>query len=153
VASTYIYGLNRLREGTTPGALCGDPNYTSRPLSSAVEGFDGSAAAQGFLPSGVTVFDDQAALTNADDGILPGTDAITIRGSLSGFANILANSVLGGAVGQRGNATRLAQTIPVGANSIQVMNGGLLPERGYFIIFDVKIRSYLKEPWREILLL
>ena len=132
LASTNLFGLSRRQDMT----INADGDCEALPLSTAIEGFEGSAPALGFLPSGVTVFDDQKALMNTDDGILPGTDAITIRGSAPGYSDVLANSITGGNVGVKGGATRLAITIPGGAGSVAVEDGSILPRNGYFVIYD-----------------
>lgn len=125
--SDLLFGLGRRRVG---GVARG------APLSTAVEGFEGTTPGSGFFPSGTQVFDDTKALTDADTGILPTTDAITIRGSLAGNVDIQANGLDGLQVGRRGAGVRLAQSSLPNANTLQLVDGSTLPLRGYFIIYD-----------------
>lgn len=115
-----LYGLKRTRAG-------------NNLLSSAVEGFDGATPNVGFYPSGVTVFDDGTLISGE---VLPGTDAITIRGSAGGVVNINANDFSGVAIGDRGPGVRLAQDSAVGAAALQLQNVNGLPQQGYYVVYD-----------------
>lgn len=116
----YLYGLKRTRAG-------------NRPLSTAVEGFDGDTPNAGFYPSGVTVFDDGTLISGE---VLLGTDAITIRGASGGLVNINANDFSGALIGNRGPGVLISQDSAVGANTLQLQSVTGLPQQGYYVVYD-----------------
>lgn len=115
-----LFGLKRTAAG-------------ARPLSTAIEGFDGTTPNSGFFPSGVTTFEDGTALTAE---IVQGTDAITIRGAYGGLVSITANGTDGNPIGNRGPGIPLAQDAAAGAASLQLQSNVGLSPRGYYVVFD-----------------
>lgn len=101
--------------------------------SAAVEGFEGGVPGQGFLPSGTAVFEDGTPLTT---DIVPGTDAITIRGAYGGGVNILALDPNGAPIGMRGPGMLLASDAPAGSSTLNLQDVTGLPPRGYYVVFD-----------------
>ncbi len=110
----------------------------TRNNSAAIEGYDDNMPGAGFYPSGTLTFNDTTTFLNDPDlGVLSGTDAITIRGSLGSSVQLLAvNPAVPGAVGQRGPGVTLSAQAPAGSTTIAVTSAANLPSNGYFVIFD-----------------